>query len=47
MKLWLLPSGLQDGIPFVLAKDWSPEQALEVSELLDDLSEVIWQRYQI
>jgi len=47
MKPWLLPSGLQRGIPFLIQEDWSPEQALAVIELLDDLREVIWQRYQL
>ena len=47
MKPWLLPSGLQRGIPFIIPDDWSPEQALAVVELLDDLREVIWGRYQL
>lgn len=47
MKQWLLPSGLQNGIPFIIQDGWSPEQALAVVELLDDLREVIWGRYQI
>jgi hypothetical protein len=47
MKPWLLPSGLQHGIPFLIQEDWSPEQSLAVIELLDDLREVIWQRYQL
>ena len=47
MKPWLLPSGLQRGIPFIIQDDWSPEQALAVVELLDDLREVIWERYQV
>lgn len=47
MKPWQLPSGLQRGIPFIVQEDWSPEQALAVVELLDDLREVIWARYQI
>jgi hypothetical protein len=47
MKPWLLPSGLQRGIPFLVQEDWSPEQALAVIELLDDLREVIWQRYRL
>ena len=46
MKPWRLPSGLQRGIPFIIQEDWSPEQALAVIELLDDLREVIWNRYQ-
>jgi hypothetical protein len=47
MKHWQLPSGLQRGIPFIIQEDWSAEQALAVVELLDDLREVIWARYQI
>jgi hypothetical protein len=47
MKPWLLPSGLQHGIAFIIQDDWSPEQALAVVELLDDLREVIWNRYQL
>lgn len=47
MKPWLLPSGLQRGIPFIIHDDWSPEQALAVVELLDDLREMIWNHYQI
>lgn len=46
MKPWRLPSGLQRGIPFIIQDDWSPEQALAVVELLDDLREVIWSHYQ-
>lgn len=47
MKPWRLPSGLQRGIPFIIQENWSPEQALAVVELLDDLREVIWAHYQI
>jgi len=47
MKPWLLPSGLQRGIPFIIQDDWSPEQALAVVELLDDLREMIWTHYQL
>lgn len=47
MKPWLLPSGLQRGIPFIIPDDWSSEQALAVVELLDDLREVIWGRYRL
>ena len=46
MKPWLLPSGLQRGIPFIIPEDWPAEQSLAVIELLDDLREVIWNRYQ-
>lgn len=41
----LLPSGRQFGVPFPLADDWTPEQALAVFELLDDLRNVIGQHY--
>lgn len=47
MKPWLLPSGLQRGIPFIIQNNWTPEQALAVIELLDDLREVIYSRYQV
>lgn len=47
MKPWLLPSGLQRGIPFIIQDDWSPEQALAVVELLDDLREMVWNHYQL
>lgn len=47
MKPWLLPSGLRRGIPFIIQDDWSPEQALAVVELLDDLREMILNHYQI
>jgi hypothetical protein len=39
------PSGLQHGLAFLIAADWTPEQALAVLELLDDLHERIWQQY--
>lgn len=42
-----LPSGLERGIAFIIQDDWSPEQALAVFELLDDLREVICNRYQL
>jgi len=42
MKPPELPSGLRQGIPFLLPAHWSPEQALAVFELLDDLREQIW-----
>lgn len=42
-----LPSGLRRGIPFLVQDDWTPEQACAVVELLDDLREVIYRRYQM
>ena len=46
MKHWQLPSGLQRGLPLIVQRDWSPEQALAVIELLDDLRAVILNHYQ-
>ncbi|AOJ00865.1 MULTISPECIES: hypothetical protein [Burkholderia] len=40
-----LPSGLTRGLNFVVPDDWTPEQALAVFELLDDLRELICARY--
>ncbi|MEN3291435.1 MAG: hypothetical protein V7642_688, partial [Burkholderiales bacterium] len=42
-----LPSGIQRGLPLLIAADGSAEQALAVFELLTDLREVIWRQYQI
>lgn len=46
MKHWQLPSGLQQGLPLIIQKDWTTEQAVAVIELLDDLREVIYSHYQ-
>ena len=40
-------SGLNQGLPFLIAADWTPEQAQAVVELLDDLRERIWAHYQM
>ncbi len=40
-----MPSGRRDGLAFVVPQDWTPQQALAVFELLDDLREVICSRY--
>lgn len=45
MKAPSLPSGRTRGLSFVVPEDWTPEQALAVFELLDDLREVISARY--
>lgn len=47
MKNLHLPSGLSTGIPFIIPANWSPEQALAVVELLDDLRHQIWVHYQL
>ena len=41
------PSGLSQGLPFLIPADWTPEQAQAVVELLDDLRERIWAHYQM
>ena len=47
MKHAHLPSGLHKGIPLIIPEYWSPEQALAVFELLDDLRHQIWSHYQM
>ncbi|MDR5777389.1 MULTISPECIES: hypothetical protein [unclassified Caballeronia] len=37
----LLPSGHRRGLPFTVPDDWTPEQALAVFELLEDLLVVV------
>jgi uncharacterized protein YihD (DUF1040 family) len=46
MKHLQLPSGLQSGLPMIIDKDWSTEQVVAVTELLQDLLHVIHARYQ-
>jgi hypothetical protein len=41
----LLPSGITDGIPVLVESRWTPEQAVAVIELLDDLREQIMRHY--
>jgi hypothetical protein len=45
MRHLQLPSGRTHGIPFLIDANWSPEQAMAVVELLDDLREQIWRHY--
>ncbi|TCG04602.1 hypothetical protein BZM27_39750 [Paraburkholderia steynii] len=40
-----LPSGLFSGLDFLIDTNWSPQQALAVYELLDDLRARILMRY--
>jgi hypothetical protein len=40
-------SGLRHGLPLLIDPNWSPEQAMAVVELLDDLRECIWSYYEI
>lgn len=41
------PSGLCRGLELLIDPDWSPEQALAVIELLDDLRDRIWAHYEL
>ena len=45
MEPWHQPSGLSAGLPFTVDATWTPEQALAVWELLDDLRDRIWTHY--
>lgn len=47
MKPYHPPSGLRHGLDFLIQADWTPEQALAVFELLDDLRERVWVHYQL
>ncbi|RWI07342.1 MAG: hypothetical protein E5X43_03125 [Mesorhizobium sp.] len=39
------PSGLSRGVHFLINPEWTPEQALAVFELLNDLADSIWSHY--
>jgi hypothetical protein len=45
MKPWHPPSGLRRGLPFAVDDTWTPEQALAVMELLNDLRDRVWTHY--
>ena len=47
MKPWLLPRLSPNEIPFYINEDWSPEQAMAVVQLLDELRDAIYNRYKI
>ena len=46
MKGYHPPSGLRRSLDFLIDPDWSPEQALAVIELLDDLRHRIEAHYE-
>ena len=46
MKPYHPPSGLQRGLELLIDNNWSPDQALAVIELLDDLRDRIWKHYE-
>ena len=41
------PSGLNRGLELLIDPHWSPEQAMAVVELLDDLRGRIWAHYEV
>ena len=47
MKLPSSSTGRPRPIPLDIPADWTPEQALAVVELLDDLRERIWVHYDV
>jgi len=47
MKLYQLPSGIKQGLELLIDPNWSPDQAMAVIELLDDLRDRIWTHYEI
>ncbi len=40
------PSGLRHGLQLFIDPRWSPEQAIAVIEVLDDLRDRIWTHYE-
>lgn len=40
------PSGLRQGLDLLIDPAWSPDQAMAVVELLDDLRDRIWAHYE-
>ncbi len=40
------PSGLHHGIDLLIDPHWSPDQAMAVIDLLDDLRDRIWAHYE-
>jgi hypothetical protein len=47
MKLYHPPSGIQQGLELLIDSNWSPDQAMAVIELIDDLRDRIWSHYEI
>ncbi len=46
MKRYRQPSGLHRGLNLLIDPHWSPDQAMAVIELLDDLRDRIWAHYE-
>ena len=47
MKLYHPPFGIQMGLDLLIDQNWSPDQAMAVIELIDDLRDRIWSHYEI
>lgn len=47
MKPYHPPSGLNKSLELLIDPHWSPEQAMAVFELLDDLRDLIWAHYEL
>mgnify|MGYP001615523129 CR=1 FL=1 len=47
MKLYHPPSGIEHGLDLLINPHWSPDQAMAVIELIDDLRDRIWSHYEI
>ncbi len=47
MKLYHHPSGIHQGLELLIDPKWSPDQAMAVIELIDDLRDLIWSHYEI
>jgi hypothetical protein len=47
MKLYHPPSGIEHGLDLLISPNWSPDQAMAVIELIDDLRDRIWSHYEI
>ena len=47
MKLYHPPSGIIHGLELLIDPNWSPDQAMAVIELIDDLRDRIWTHYEV
>ena len=47
MKRYHPPSGITQGLELLIDPNWSPDQAMAVIDLLDDLRNRIWTHYEI
>jgi hypothetical protein len=47
MKHYPLPSGITHGLELLIDPNWSPDQAMAVIELLDDLRDRVWTHYEL